>query len=63
MINVSNSVNHMDQETIFTINGKRTYALRQANIQRNIQELCQSKWVGLTEKLLTMDGRDAKIMV
>ena len=45
------------------LGGKRAYALRQANIQERISANCKYQWEGLSEKLLSMDGRDPTIMV
>ncbi|KAF9474892.1 hypothetical protein BDN70DRAFT_814948, partial [Pholiota conissans] len=54
----------VDREDLQSIiNGKRAYTLRQADIQRTMLKFCQSKWIGLSEKLLTMEGRDARVMV
>ena len=45
------------------LGGKRAYALRQANIQERISANCKYQWKGLSQKLLSMDGRDPTIMV
>jgi hypothetical protein len=63
MIKVTKFFEHTNQEDIHIIDGKRAYALRQADIQTKMLEICRSKWAGLADKLLTMDGRDAKVMV
>ncbi|KJA17059.1 hypothetical protein HYPSUDRAFT_70954 [Hypholoma sublateritium FD-334 SS-4] len=45
------------------LDGKRAYALRQASIQERIVDNCKYQWRGLSEQLLSMDGRDPMIMV
>lgn len=45
------------------IEGKRAYALRQADIQGRMSATCESEWEGVSQKLLTMEGRDAAVMV
>ncbi|KJA24436.1 hypothetical protein HYPSUDRAFT_136378, partial [Hypholoma sublateritium FD-334 SS-4] len=45
------------------VDGKRSYALRQADIQERMSRMCQQEWEGLSEKLLTMGNRDATVMV
>ena len=45
------------------LDGKRAYALRQADIQERMSSACETEWLGLPEKLITMKGRDARVMV
>lgn len=45
------------------LDGKRAYALRQADIQVCMSQACEVEWEGLSDKLLTMEGRDARVMV
>ncbi|KAF9549373.1 hypothetical protein CPC08DRAFT_648216, partial [Agrocybe pediades] len=43
--------------------GKYAYALRQSEIRQRMRLQCDKAWVGLKDKLTTMPGRDAKVMV
>ncbi|KAF9470197.1 hypothetical protein BDN70DRAFT_821646, partial [Pholiota conissans] len=53
----------LDAEHRVTIAGKQSYALRQADIQKQIRENCRGAWIGLDTKLLSMDGGDARVMI
>ncbi|KAF8176561.1 hypothetical protein BJ912DRAFT_1024344 [Pholiota molesta] len=63
MIKSKSTISGKHPANIRVIDGKRAYALRQADIQQKMHDFCQLKWSGLSERLLTMDGRDAKVMV
>ncbi len=45
------------------LDGKRAYALRQVDIQERMFLACETEWQGLSDKLLTIEGRDARVMV
>jgi len=42
---------------------KKCYAYRQAGMRDAMKARCDTKWVGISAKLMSMEGRDARIMV
>jgi len=45
------------------LEGKIAYALRQADLRKRMKLHCEEKWRELEPKLVTMDGRNAWVMV
>jgi hypothetical protein len=45
------------------LSGKKAYATRQAHMHQQMRRLCELRWDTLTAKLLSMEGRDAAILV